>query len=205
LNLSASPVNIVLILLGIVLIGEGCWVLAMPSPAGVIADGFVLIAVGVWNLLVSLINLANSSASHIGPFIVFGAWQIGLGFQGIRHYKRYAHLKGVSFSEEASRKLNERIGGVWRADPASNPDRIEFRTKTVFRESVWRGQMLPQWLLLVPPGKSLLVVPKKETEIVIPGEDRSQDSQKARILLEKQTFWITISRESWERFRRWKG
>jgi hypothetical protein len=204
LNLSASPVNIVLMLLGVLLIGEGGWVLAAPSPAGVIADGFVLIAVGAWNLVVSLINLANSSSSHIGPFVVFGAWQIGWGIQGIRHYKRYAHLKGVSFSEEASRKLNERIGVIWRVDPASNPDRIEFRTKTVFRESIWRGQMLPEWLLLSPSGKTLLVVPKKETEMVIPGEDRSQDSQKARILLEKQTFWITISRESWERFRRWK-
>jgi hypothetical protein len=203
--MKGAPVNLVLVLLGVVLLLEGIWALLRPSAVGIIVDGFVLIALGAWNIFVTVYNISQTTSSGSGAFAVLGAWQVVWGIQSFRQYDRFAYLSCQTVSAAELKSADEKIAAIGNADLLSSPDLIEYKVKTMFKEIIWRGKLLPGSLLLIRGENIFQVVEKKDSDITV-GEGKPQeDPLPGRLRLAKQTTAIRISRESLRRFQEWKN
>jgi membrane-bound ClpP family serine protease len=87
-----NPINALLGIIGIFLLVEGIWILAVPSPVGMIVDGIALLIVGLWNISVTL----GSAAGGISFFALLGVWQI---VAGCKSFGRYSHFSKLPMSK----------------------------------------------------------------------------------------------------------
>src|SRR6516165_2248626 len=54
--INLHPVNAVAALIGLLVLASGIWCLVVPGAEGVLANGITLILVGLWNILITLLN-----------------------------------------------------------------------------------------------------------------------------------------------------
>jgi len=80
-----SPINSIVVLIGIFLLIQGIWIVVKPTPAGLIVDGIALLIVGLWN---SIVTLSGTSAGGY-IFGVLGAFQIIWGIQNFVQYNKF--------------------------------------------------------------------------------------------------------------------
>src|SRR4051812_15833051 len=68
LALRVNVLNIFLVTLGLLLIGTGVLNIVAPMPIGIIIDGIVISILGVWNIFISLANIALGAQGGGGGF-----------------------------------------------------------------------------------------------------------------------------------------
>ena len=204
-TLREQPLNGVLLLLGLFLLGEGIWIVASPSPAGMIVDGIALIALGGWNILVTVVNASQGGGGGPHFFAVLGVMQIIWGFQSFARHRRFAALPMGQPSREAMAWLDEAVKDLGATRPQDAPDCIEFRVKGAkAAPGGWKGKLFPG-MALVLGGVEVIVSGKDETEVTPQGAGASGTDLEARFALGGQTLEGTISQASLDAFRRWKA
>jgi hypothetical protein len=55
--LAQNFINIILIMIGLLLLVEGCWNVFYPTAEGILVDGAALLLVGLWNIFVTIFNV----------------------------------------------------------------------------------------------------------------------------------------------------
>lgn len=141
IGITVNPINGVLAALGVFLIVEGIWLLAAPSPQGFIVDGCALIALGVWNILVTIQNMSADSgaAPHFG---VLGLIQLAWGIQSFGNFKRASEMLSVTTSQDAINRVDALVNTVTKSNSKSNPGYFEVRQQNFLTDQYWKGILL---------------------------------------------------------------
>ncbi|MCI0403244.1 MAG: hypothetical protein L0212_06940 [Acidobacteria bacterium] len=200
-GLKDSPLNALLVLLGLFLLGEGVWLLVQPTPTGMIVDGIALCLVGLWNILVTIANLAAGAG---GPTfaLALGFIQIGWGIGSFRRYGRFAHLAGGAASAEAIARVDALVAGIAGASMKTSADIIEF---TVGAQQ-WKGRLTPELGVFVVGGiDEEVVLAGKSAVIITPQEPVAGKPFKAEIQLGPHTHKASLSPEAYQRYQSWRS
>ena len=200
-SLEDSPVNAVLVLLGLGLLGEGIWILVQPTPVGMIVDGIALCLLGLWNLFVTFMN-ASSGGKGPSGFAVLGVFQIILGIQSFRRYSRFAGAAGGTASAESIKRVDELVAGIEASSEKAAPDIIEFNAKGV----AWKGRLTGDLGVLVAQGEQDVVLARKAEVTITPQEaPGSGKTFKAAFQFGPHNLTGSLSLESYQRYERWKS
>ena len=195
------PLNGMLALLGLLLIVEGVWVIAAPSASGIIVDGLFVTAIGVWNIVVSLVEIGgNSGGSLTGRFLIFGIFQIGWGIGRIAQYKRYAYLRGFTLDPAGRARIEQEIASV-RSDTI-RPDVVAFKTRSLSPVE-GRLRLLEGSAAFFLRGKIVEVLSRDEIACEAAVAKDPGGPLKASLRAGKRKLSVTISPEACERLKRW--
>jgi hypothetical protein len=160
--LTDSPLNSLLFVIGALLVAEGIWLLASPSPAGLIVDGIAVMVIGVWNLAVSIAELCVSGVGLTSLFAVVGACQIVWGIQSLCRYRRFAAADGAAADPQFARWAAQTLGRLSAAKPARNRDVVQLAAGLKF----WKGLLLGDGVVFVAQGGAdVAIAPKDQVDL----------------------------------------
>lgn len=195
------PINGVLALLGLLLVAEGVWVIAAPSASGIVVDGVFVTVIGAWNIVLSLAEIGrNSGGPYTGRFLVIGIFQIAWGIRRIAQYRRYAGLRGFSLDPAGRARLEQEIASV-RSDTI-RPDVVAFKTRTLSSEE-GRLRLMEGFTALFLRGKVVEVLSRAEVSFEEGVTTDPSLALNASLCLGKRKLAVIISRDAFERLRRW--
>jgi hypothetical protein len=189
-SMNDSPVNAFLAFLGLVLLVEGIWLVSAPSPAGMIVDGFALIALGIWNIFVTVHN-ASSGASSSGSFALMGLWQIVWGFQSFGRYHRLRQTCLIPPSPEDLTQI-DRVLQELRLPPAGSEGMIEFEAKGGPHKR-WKARLLPDLAVFVCGKEAQIVIATRDEIKITPSEGVPTRARNPRTLIELGTHKLNAS------------
>jgi hypothetical protein len=137
--MDTDPVNVILAVIGAFLTIEGIWLVAAPAPAGMIADGIGLVAVGIWNLAITF--MSGSSSNDSMPFFGFlGVMQIVWGCQSFGKYSLLSKLSHAKPSADTLQKFDRVVNYLEQANMMSDASLIEFiGNEKAKRPITWKG------------------------------------------------------------------
>ncbi len=194
-----------LVVLGAFLFIEGVWLVAAPRPGGLILDGFALLAVGCWNIFITVMAGALGGEAE-GRFVGLGVVQIVWGIQSLVRYRRLMSKAIAKPSEEILKKVDELVGAVTSADIKKDKDVIQFQTKGFTREEAWKARLAGEVGIFVAIiGDEALFVRRGEANIASKGKVLLGKSLKASFQIGGRKFKGTIPPESMQRFEAWKA
>jgi hypothetical protein len=201
-SLQDSDLNVILLCLGVFLLAEGVWLLVSPSPAGMIVDGFALIALGAWNIFVTISNL---SAGGHGPggFAALGLLQIGWGFQSFIRYRRVAELPMARPDQATSDWLEAIMKSATSKDPSGDVVSFQVREKKALLN--WRGKLLDEFGLFFEVKEQLAIVADRNAANITPiGSPVAGKNAPVRIALGARSWEGEIDSQNLDRFQKWK-
>ncbi len=196
------PINSLLALIGVMLFFEGAWCVIDPRPVGLVVDGIALIILGVWNIIITIVNLSAGSSS-LGGFVVLGIWQISWGIQGIKRYKQYSYLSATKITPESFQNFENMIEEI-RLTPESGSDNIiEFQVKRFFKAMTLKGKLIKDLVLFVGPGKEFFMEKITDVKITLTKANQDISPLKASLSISGQVFPGEISQSSLDKYTRW--
>jgi hypothetical protein len=199
-TLEDNGVNAILILLGIFLTVEGVWLLVSPSPAGMIVDGFALIALGVWNIFVTI---SNASSGGPGGFAFLALFQIIWGFKSFARYRKFSSLPLARPDEPGSKWLDAALKSAVSENAGS--DVIRFRVKEKKSLHDFRGKLLDDFGLFFDMNQRLIIVASRDaSRITLMGTPAPGGTNPAGFNFAGRTWEGQIDMQNWERFNQWK-
>jgi hypothetical protein len=199
-SLQENGVNAILILLGIFLFAEGVWLLVSPSPAGMIVDGFALIALGCWNIFVTV---SNGSSGGPAGFAALGLFQIIWGIQSFARYRRFSSLPMARPDKATSEWLDSILKSAASKDPGGDVVRFQVREKKALRD--WRGKLLDDFGLFFDVKAQLIIVAGRDAARITPiGTPVSGQNTPVGISLGGRNWEGEFDFLNWERFNQWK-
>ncbi len=202
-TMGQSPVNGALVLLGLVLIGEGIWIMTSPSTSAIIVDGLVVMVIGIWNIGISAVNIERAAGTSMsGRFLLFGIFQIVWGVGRMVQSRRYADLRGFRLDSVERKRLEDEIASTLQSGP-DRGDIVAFESKAI-RSGQARLRLLRDHAALFSRGKVDEVIPRSEVGCEPPPQSAG-DPLQATLRLGKRRLGVKISREAYERLGRWSG
>jgi len=178
--------------------GSGCAAWRSPNPTTLKVDAAGLLLVGLWNLGISVINLAAGNASQ-SLWIFLGIIQIIWAVQRFRQSSKFTQVQHVP--GHLIQRVETLVKHIQRAKASTASDLIEFRANG----KRWKGQLTSEMVVLVA-GKAQKVrfalpdefalTPQKETE---PGK-----RVKASFRVQADTCRGNVPYESLRRYEEWK-
>ena len=199
-TLEDNGVNAILVLLGIFLTVEGVWLLVSPSPAGMIVDGFALIALGVWNIFVTI---SNASSGGPGGFAFLALFQIIWGFKSFARYRKFSSLPLARPDEPGSKWLDAALKSAVSENAGS--DVIRFRVKEKKSLHDFRGKLLDDFGLFFDMNQRLIIVASRDaSRITLMGTPAPGGTNPAGFNFAGRTWEGQIDMQNWERFSQWK-
>lgn len=189
----ASPLNAVLGVLGIFLVLEGLWVVISPTPAGLIADGIAIGAVGLWNIV---IGIQNPSV-----FLGIGGWQIYLSCRTFGRYKSFSAIYKNKPAKDVLASVNRTSKTIDQMRWQRVPDLIEFKVGG----KVWKGRLLRDSAVLVQPSGYVEYLERGQLQIQSPDGCPPRKPFTAKFNVANRSFNGTISPESFERYDAWSA
>lgn len=201
-GMEANPINAILGLIGIFLFVEGIWIVAAPTPAGMIVDGIALIILGIWNIIITFANSAAVGGGGHRFFAVLGVWQIIWGFQSFGRYKRFSAMPMSRPSDETLRQIDDMVKELAKTKPKDATDVIAFQIKN----RPWKGRLgQDSGIFVDAPGQEVVFVNRDRVRIEIQDKVLIGKALKASFTLGDRNLNGTISLESYERYDAWKA
>jgi hypothetical protein len=198
------PINAALALIGLFLLAAGVWCLVLPGAEGVLANGIALILVGLWNILITVLNAVAGEPPRIW-WALFGAIQIAAAVQGFQKYSRFSRALRYRVSRDELAMMDTLVKTILKANSKEDEAIIGFQVRGYTQEKVWRGQLGQDAAIFVEKtSNETLVCDRTEVSIKPQGAVLFGNSLKARVRIGDQTWEATISPQSFDRFRDWK-
>jgi tetratricopeptide (TPR) repeat protein len=192
-SMDAAPINAVLGILGIFLVLEGLWIAFAPTPAGLIADGVAISAVGLWNVFIGF--------QSPSLFLCLGGWQIFQAYKSFGRYKSFSTLYSNKPSEADLNAVNQTSKSITQMRCQRTPDLIEFQIGR--RE--WKARLLRNSAVIVQASGYVEFLGKAQIRIDRLGNSLVGTSIKVNITTGKKSFNGTISPKSFGRYEAWSG
>ena len=120
-----NPLNVGLLLLGLLMLGTGITGLRKPSLHCLLAEGFVAALLFVWNVGIAMLNVSAGVASHINPHsFIWPAVAAGVFFH---QYRRLGHLKEAmnAMAHETVKEATALCKTLFKAKLKESPDIAE--------------------------------------------------------------------------------
>jgi hypothetical protein len=122
-----NPLNIGLVLLGLLMIAAGVNALRKPSLHCLLAEGFVALLLFIWNFGITILNLSagGAAAAPINPHAVI--WPAVAAVVFFRQYRRLGHLKEAmsTMAHETVKEATALCKGLFKAKLKESPDIAE--------------------------------------------------------------------------------
>ena len=198
-----TPVDWVLMVLGVVLLGTGVWNIAAPRPTGIILDGVTLLLVGAYNLLGTL--LAAMDGTHVSAhWGLTGMLQLYWGGQRIQSFRRFANAFLERPSDAEMQQIEETVGTIRKARAKESTDIIEFTVDGIHRH-VWKARLSGEDAVFVEAtGSDILVGTRETVEITTRGKVLVGSALKAEAAVGPARLKGTISPDSYRLYEQWK-
>ncbi|MCU0288513.1 MAG: DUF308 domain-containing protein [Acidobacteria bacterium] len=199
-----NPVNVILALIGVVLILEGIWCAVSPLPIGLVVDGIVLIVLGAWNGFVTILNIQAGAGGSRG-FMILGIWQVVLGIKNINLYRNYAYLTHSPATEESIQRFDLMTANINQLSEHVDDSIIEFKAKTLFKDTSLKGKLIENMILFVHAGKESYMDKVSNVQLKPNKENPAQYPAKASLSIGGMVFQGEVSQQSFEKFTRWQS
>jgi hypothetical protein len=201
---SLHPINAVLALIGLFLLLSGVWCLVLPGAEGVITNGIALILVGVWNIIVTVLNLAAGANPQVW-WAVFGVFLIAAAVQCFQKYARFAEALRHGVSQQEKAMMDGLVKAILKANAKEDEDIITFQVRTFAQQKEWRGQLRQDVAVFVEKmSKEVLVAPRAGVRITPHGKALLGKSLKATVKIRDHTWEALLSPKAFDRYRDWK-
>jgi len=205
-SIDNDPLNIVLLFLGFFLIVEGFYVVASPSVGGLILEGIALCSVGIWNIIISIMNLFYSGGySGLSIFFLLGCLQSYWGIKSFVRYTRYSKRDIHKPPDELLKKVKKLVNSTIKADPNKEPDVMIFNVSGILSPEIWKSKLIDDIALFVAQNKSTVIfATKNDVSFVGNGKNSSLKQVPVSISIGQHNFKGVMPAESYARYESWK-
>jgi hypothetical protein len=199
--MSEHAANVILLCIGVFLLVEGIWLIVAPSAKGLIIDGIALCVLGVWNIVVTIMNM-SAGAGHLWG-IVLGILQLVWGFKSFGRYGRFASTASQKPDAEIIKQLDDIVKSVTKANLGESSNIIELKMEN----KPWRSELSGDTGIFVAvAGEEVIFARRNDVsfegyETAAPGKDNSREIS---VLIRTMKFEGKISPLSMERYKAWK-
>ncbi len=201
---SADLVNLIFLAVGLFIFIEGIWLLVDPKPTGLIIEGIILLALGIWNIVWTVVEINQTGTSvRINLVPIFQvAWGIGM----IAQYPRFKNASAAGASEKLIAELKRIVKEVLKSNPRTAHNIIEFKSKTFLRMLKWKGRLSEPFAIFAEKkGYDVLFLRKQEINFEPKKKVRPGKSVEVRTHLGPRKLDAKIAAEHFERFEAWKN
>jgi hypothetical protein len=199
------PINLVLALIGLCLLAAGIWCLALPGAEGVIVNGLALIFVGLWNIFITVLDLATGATPRIW-WAVVGVLLIAAAVKCFQQYARFSAALRHGVSKDELAMMDKLVKTILKANAKEDEDIVTFQVRPFAQHpKAWRGQLGRNGAVFVDKNsKEVLVAPKEEVRIEPHGKVLIGQTLKASVKIRDHKWEALISPTSFDRYRDWK-
>jgi hypothetical protein len=204
--LQFSPVNAILLLIALALLGVGIWEVVYPVAVAAIIDGIIVLTLALWNIFVTVINQAAGGPPQFHG-IVFMVFMISWGVSRFVMYRRFAEGLQETPEPEAVQRLDKVVAKIKKLKSAEAGDIIGFRIAAKFMkpQQDFKGQLGENAAIFIDKnGHDVLVAHKDDVIIKVQGKVLLGKTLKASIRVAEHKLEGTISPESYQRYVDWK-
>jgi hypothetical protein len=207
--LAQNFINVILVMIGLLLLVEGCWNVFFPTAEGILVDGVALLLVGLWNIFVTVLNMlaaaAGGAATPPVQWGVVGVLQIAYGIYRFVSYRRFAEAFRKKPEDEELKRMHELVKMVMKANPKNSEGMISFKAKNFFGQQQWKGQLAENAAMFVAAQThDVLVAGKDDVRIDVQGKVAFGKTRRAKVRIRSQTLDALISPESLTKYEAWK-
>jgi hypothetical protein len=213
-TLYASPINLLLVLLSLLLLGAGILCLTLPGAEGAIVTGIAWVLIGLWTIFVGAFNLLALGRPDVW-WTAFGVLMIVGAVQAFRKYSRYSTALRQKVPKEHVERMNNLVKTILNARFDHDEDIIGFQMPTApFQDFQFFGSSRQrQWRCLLGRDvavfvdrrtKEVLVADKANVSIAPYGKAFLSSKIKANVKFKDKNWEVTMSPTSFDRFRDWK-
>lgn len=201
-------VDFVVLGLGVALLTLGVWLIARPSPLGMIFDGGILLLIAAWNFYGYYV-LITGSRGHVVVSPVIAIAQVCWGVYRIKSYPRFALAVAMQPSEVNIRWLRSLVQSTLKAKPKKDPGVISFTRRGFFINERWKARLLPEVAVFVMSTGSFggrrdtLLAARDGLEIVRDKKRLLGRSHKLTLRVGQRELKITMPEESFNRLQEW--
>ena len=190
-----SPVNMILVLIGVSLLIEGIWIIRAPSPKGMIIDGIAMCIIGIWNIVVGIAGAARWA-------VILGLFQIYWGVKSFGQYQRFSYLSSRKPSEQNMGQVEDIIKSVTKAKASESENIIELQMDN----KQWKGELTRDVAVFVTAADDDVIFARRsEVDFTPKGEVVPGKKRERFIKMGGRSFAVKISPELMERYESWKG
>jgi len=144
------PLNFIIVIIGFIILINSTWLISTPTPLGIITVGVTFIIAGIWNILITILNIsANAQITSHGNtenFQRFFFWgflgmlQIVWGLERLGKYSNDIKMPNLEPTDDIQKNINELTRKMQMANPTMDPNVVEFTTTTSFKRQKWKGK-----------------------------------------------------------------
>ncbi|MFC2018981.1 hypothetical protein ACFLU4_03385 [Chloroflexota bacterium] len=198
--MSEDPINVILVFIGIFLLVEGIWLLRSPSPRGLVIDGVALCIIGVWNIVITIANIA-AGAGGAAWAAVLGVLQLYWGFKSFGQSRRFATLSTGKPNEQSIAWVEDMAKSIKKANTAQSTNVIEFQ----MGRKQWKAELIQDMGIFVEAaGDEVIVASRDEVQFTSKGEAAPGKSRKISCRVCNYSLDGKISPELMERYEAWR-
>jgi hypothetical protein len=189
----------VLGVIGLCLVVEGAWLLAFPSPQGVLLEGMVLLVVGGGELSIVLYD-----------YFFLGNLHLMIGFLGMMHlvgsvrwFRSYSRFHDVMHDPPPAEDLKgmDRLFQVLQRSGERNPGVVQFTAPP----RIWKGLLSRDLVLFVDNLRQQAIVARKDDlDWTVDGTSLLGVKYKATLRVRGYQFQAMLARPSYLKLDDWK-
>lgn len=204
-SLEINPINGILLGIGVLLFGSGVWLINVPSPAGFILDAMVFFILGLWNIVITILN-----GGELRFFIIIGILQIKWAFDALHSYGYFASRVTSKPPVEVLDKVEAKVKELQTAQFAQHPEVIEFVLKEKEGELPWKALLEQDKVLLIRQnGAKILFLRPEDLQLTLEATEEPKKLLPITVEIKHPDFTAPqtrgkISAESWQRYEQWK-
>lgn len=201
-----DSLNIVLVLLGLFLIVEGVYVLIKPNVAGLILEGLAFSSLGIWNILVTLLNSFHGGESSLGFFFILGIFQL---VWGLGYFNKYSHFKGRNIfkpTKEAIEKVNYLADIALKSNPKIDYNSINMKISNSGSSGEWKGLILDEIAFFISvKHRNVYIADRENLNIGQIRKTLLRKNYRMILYLNGKSFFGLIPTEYYDRLYNWKN
>jgi hypothetical protein len=200
LGLQVNLLNLMLILIGLLLLGVGIWNWVSPTAEGIIVDGIVLLIVALWNIGITLMEIA----AGIPPthWAIIGVLQIFWSIRRFLDYPKYREALRHKPHPEDLKAMDALISKIYKSKE-TEAGAVHFKAKG----RVWKGLLARDAVIFLDGLKqeTAMVARRDEFSVETQGKVLIGSSLKANFRIGDRNLSGTISPESLQKIEQWQG
>jgi hypothetical protein len=197
--LPENLLNLLLILIGLLLLGVGIWNWISPTAEGIIVDGIALLIVALWNIGITLLQLAaGMPPTH---WAIIGVLQVVWSVRRFRDYPKYREALGHKPHPEDLKAMDALISKIHKSKE-TEVGAVQFKAKG----RAWKGLLARDAVIFLDGLKqeTALVARRDEFSVESQGKVLIGSSLRANFRIGDRNLSGTISPESLQKIEKWQ-
>ena len=198
-----APVDWVLTVLGVILLGTGILNIQAPRPTGILLDAATLLLIGAYNLVGAVFAVMDELPPSPGRALL-GALQVVWGVQRLRNLKPFANAFLERPADADAKEIEQTIWAIRRALVGGAGGVIEFTAGGARR--TWKAKLTGEHAVFVAVATSDFMVGTRANVVLTPrSNERKGGALEADLAVGTSRLKITIESESLRLLEQWKS